>query len=208
MSVRGRIMAFFPAVHAALILVNGVAAFYDPGWLGCLVFSIWLFPLLCWRMHHWFWPLKTGLSYLARPAYSPWWGSYQTQYLFLILPGLERILHVVPGLFSLWLRAWGSTIGKGVFWTPHTLILDRSLLNFGDRIIVGHRCSFSSHIISINKKGELILFVKSIEIGSSSFIGAGSDIGPGTKIAPSTQLPMQSQLYPNQKVGSLQDSDA
>lgn len=202
MSLMGRFMTFFPLVHALLIAMNLVVAFHDWSFLSLLPLSIWFFPLLFWRLHNRIWPLKKGLSRLGRSEYSPWWGSYQVQYLFLLIPSLERILHLVPGLFSLWLRAWGSEIGKQVFWTPHTLILDRSLLKFGDGIIIGHRCSLSSHVISLNKAGELILFVKLIEIGQNCFIGAGSDIGPGALIAPGTRLPVESKLYPNQKVGS------
>jgi len=202
MSRLGRLMLFFPLLHALLIVTNFGLAFYVPMSLCLLPLSIWFFPLLCWHLHRRIWPIKIGLSYLGRPTYSPWWGSYQMQYLFLLFPSFERILHVVPGLFSLWLRAWGSKIGRGVFWTPHTLILDRSLLTFGDGIIVGHRCSFASHIISLNKKGELVLFVKPVVIGMNCFIGAGSDIGPGAIVAPNTRLPLQSQLYPNQKVTS------
>ncbi|MBC7532969.1 MAG: acyl transferase [Oligoflexus sp.] len=201
MSLMGRFMAFFPLIHALLIGINLASAFVCAYCLIFLPFSIWIFPLLCWSLHNRIWPLKKGLSRFGRPEYSPWWGSYQIQYLFLLIPSFERILHIVPGLFSAWLRAWGSEIGKQVFWTPHTLILDRSLLNFGDGIIIGHRCSFSSHVISLNKAGELILFVKPIEIGQKCFIGAGSDIGPGASVDAGTRLPVESRLYPNQKVG-------
>jgi hypothetical protein len=194
-------MAFFPLTHALLIVLNLVSGIICPWALLMLPFSIYLFPLAVWRLHRLIWPLKSGLARFSRPDYSPWWGSYQIQNLFLLMPSLERLLHLVPGLFSAWLRAWGSEIGKQVFWTPHTLILDRSLLKFGDGIIVGHRCSFSSHVISLNRKGELLLYVKEIEFGANVFIGAGSDVGPGTVVAQGARLPMQSQLYPNQKVG-------
>ena len=203
MSVMGRIMTLFPFIHALLIGINLASAFTFTPCLIFLPFSIWIFPLLCWRMHKRIWPLKAGLSRLASPEYSPWWGSYQFQQLFLLMPSLERVLHLIPGLFSTWLRAWGSTIGKQVFWTPHTLILDRSLLNFGDGIIIGHRCSFSSHVISLNKTGELVLFVKPITIGEKCFVGAGSDIGPGAKVEDGTRLAVESRLFPNQRVGPL-----
>lgn len=207
MSLMGRIMALFPLAHAMLIagtLVASVHCFYV---LALLPLSIWVFPLLCWRLHNRIWPLKKGITRLASPGYSPWWGSYQIQNLFLVVPSLERVLQLVPGLFSAWLRAWGSDIGSQVFWTPHTLILDRSMLNIGDRVIIGHRCSFSSHVISLNKSGELILFVKSIEIGNSCFIGAGSDIGPGAQIEAGTRLPVESKLFPNQKVHTSDKKD-
>ncbi|MBC7661410.1 MAG: acyl transferase [Chitinophagaceae bacterium] len=203
MSLMGRVMGLFPFFHTTLIATNLILSLYTPTALFGLFFSIWLFPLMCWRLHQKIWPLKTGLSRIARKAYSPWWGSFQMQQLFLILPGLERILHVVPGLFSLWLRGWGAKVGKNVFWTPHTLILDRPLMNLGDNIVVGHRCSFSSHVISLNKTGELVLFVRPIVIGSGVFIGAGSDFGPGTEVAPNSQLPLESKFYANFKRTSI-----
>ncbi|RYZ57903.1 MAG: acyl transferase [Proteobacteria bacterium] len=207
MSLMGRLMAFFPLAHAILIAINLVCGIIHPWLLLVIPFSVYLFPLTVWRLHRRISPLKSGLTRFSRPEYSAWWGSYQIQNLFLLLPSLERLLHLVPGLFSAWLRAWGSEIGKQVFWTPHTLILDRSLLKFGDGIIVGHRCSFSSHVISLNKKGELLLYVKEISIESNVFIGAGSDVGPGTVVAAGSRLPLQSQLYPNQKVGFVSETD-
>jgi acetyltransferase-like isoleucine patch superfamily enzyme len=201
MSLMGRLMAFFPLAHATLIAINLGCGIINPWLLLTLPISIYVFPLVIWRLHNRVWPLKSGLTRFSRPEYSAWWGSYQMQYLFLLVPFLERILHLFPGLFSAWLRGWGSKIGSRVFWTPHTVILDRSLLRFGDGIIVGHRCSFSSHVISLNKKSELLLYVKEIDIGAGTFIGAGSDLGPGAKVTANTRLPMQSQVYPNQKVG-------
>jgi hypothetical protein len=108
----------------------------------------------------------------------------------------------VPGLFSLWLRAWGSTVGRAVYWTPGLEIADRSLLRIGDRVVFGHRVGLYAHLVA-PKHGRLVLYVKRITIGSDVFVGAGTRMGPGVRIDDGVTVPVLSDLYPNHHLRHL-----
>ena len=63
-------------------------------------------------------PLHQRLSRLSDRTYAPWWGMHQIQVLYIAIPQLEAVLRLVPGLYSQWLRLWGSKVGRRVYWTP------------------------------------------------------------------------------------------
>ena len=116
MTLRGRIAPVFPLVHLGLSAVGLVLAIQSGNgwWLLWSLFFLYLFPPLCQRGHQLVWPLQEGLSELSKPAYSPWWTTLQLQAVFNAAPSLEAILRLVPGVYSCWLRLWGSRIGRGV----------------------------------------------------------------------------------------------
>ncbi|MGL5080370.1 MAG: acyl transferase [Microcoleaceae cyanobacterium] len=194
-------MSLFPA----LIILISAALFlwllYAPRVLVfiALIFLIYGFPLLVYRVHHYFYPVKSGISYLQDCGYSPWWGSHQIQAIYIAFPIFETVLRLIPGAFSCWLRLWGSQIGKDVCWTSQLEIADRGLLEIGDRVVFGHGVGLYSHIIK-PKKQNLMLYIKPIKIGSDTFLGAWNHIGPGVKIESSSYLPVATHLYPNRKI--------
>lgn len=166
--------------------------------LFCCLFCLYGLPVFAYRLHVVFWPVLEGISYLKTDQYSSWWGSHQIQTIYLALPALERVLRLIPGAFSVWLRLWGAEIGQQVYWTPELEIADRGLLQVGDRAIIGQGVGLYGHIIK-PKKGDLLLYVKKIQIDSDVFVGAWSKLGPGAVVAADTYLPVASYLYPNQK---------
>ena len=164
-----------------------------------LLFSLYGFPLLVYRIHSHFYPLKEGISYLCGKEYSPWWGSHQIQVIYIAFPALEVLLRLIPGAFSLWLRLWGASVGKDVYWTPQLEIADRGLIEIGDRVIFGHGIGIYSHVIK-PKKQDLMLYVKKVKLGSNVFLGAWNRIGPGVVIEDGTYVSAGTDLYPNKKV--------
>ncbi len=136
--------------------------------------------------------IKNGFTDLEN-GFSPWWASYCLQRPFYDLPWLENILRSAPGLYSCWLRLWGSKIGQNVYWSPTVEICDRGLLEIGSKIVFGHRTSLISHVIT-PKKGRQLLYVSKVVVGSNSFIGAGSVLGPGSNVRENTILPVQTIL--------------
>ncbi|HMH49690.1 MAG TPA: hypothetical protein VK548_05615 [Candidatus Acidoferrum sp.] len=164
--------------------------------------TVYALPLAAFRVLHWWRPLREGRSRLDAPVYSPWWASHQCQALFIALPELESLLRLVPGCFSLWLRLWGSRVGRGVYWTPRVEIADRSMLEIGDRVVVGHKVEMYAHVIRPTRVG-LILHVHRITIGHTVFVGAGSRIGPGVHIVDGVHVPLLSDLYPHARVGRV-----
>lgn len=180
-----------------LLLAKTLAGLIGAGL--CVLLSLYGVPLLAYRIHARFYPLSEGVSYLRSPTYSPWWGSHQFQVIYIALPVLETVLRLIPGLFSLWLRAWGAKVGNHVYWTPRLEIADRPLLTIGDRVIFGHRVGLYSHAIK-PKGDDLLLYVQRIAIGDDVFIGADSRFAPGVVVGANSYLPVKSDLYPKTTV--------
>jgi len=142
-------------------------------------------------------PLKEGTFDIMAKGYSPWWGSHMFQVVYMACPFLEGLLRIIPGVYSLWLRLWGSKIGKNVYWTPNIEIDDRSLIEVGDNCIVGHKLHFLPHIIT-PRDGIMSLLLKKIIIGNDCFLGAGSRLGPGVKLEDNTSIPILTDGQINQ----------
>jgi hypothetical protein len=184
MTWKSRLLSVFPLVHALLILGSIAGVLRHPGVLTGLAIpaTLYVFPVVAFRLHNLLFPLKTGTSDLGKREYSSWWGGHQIQLLFIAVPPLESVLTLVPGLYSLWLRAWGSRVGRRVYWTPQIQILDRSLLDIGRGVLFGHMVTASSHVVIRTKDGRLFLIVNRITIGDNAFVGAGTRIGPGVTV--------------------------
>ncbi len=108
-----------------------------------------------------------------------WWACFQCQVLFLRFPALEEIIRLIPGCYSLWLRLWGSRIGKLTYWAPRTSVLDRGFLDIGGNVVFGAGVKLNPHVM---EKGKLLL--ATVKIGDRSLIGGYSLLTAGTEIAP------------------------
>lgn len=201
MSVMGRVISFYPTMILSLSAATVFWLAYRPSPIqpAALILIIYLLPPATLRIHEMFFPLREGLSKLSEPKYSPWWGAHQIQLIYIAVPQLEALLRVVPGLYSAWLRLWGSRVGRGVYWTPNVEITDRSRLEIGDRVVFGHKSKLLGHAIK-PKGGAVILYLRAIKIGNDVFIGAGSRIGPGAVISDGAYLPVLSDVYVNQAI--------
>lgn len=194
------ILSFFPALVMLMTAASFLGICFYPGILSimALLISLYVFPLLIYRIHEYFYPLKEGISYLAGKNYSPWWGSHQIQVIYIAFPALETLLRLIPGAFSLWLRLWGAKVGKNVYWTPQLEISDRALIEIGDNVVFGNGVGIYSHIIK-PKKQDLLLYVKKVKIGNNVFLGAWNHIAPGVTILDGTYVPVFTHVYPNKK---------
>jgi hypothetical protein len=201
MTLLSILLSFFPALVMLIAGISFLWICFDPGIFSVLtlLFSLYGLPLLIYRLHVWFYPIQEGVSYLGSKQYSPWWGSHQIQAVYIAFPALETLLRLIPGVFSLWLRLWGSKVGKAVYWTPALEVADRGLLEIGDRVVFGHGVGLYPHIIKPRKQ-DLMLYIKKIKIGDNVFLGAWNHIGPGVTIEVGTYIPVFTHLYPNQKL--------
>jgi hypothetical protein len=195
------VLSFFPALVMGMTAISFLWICIYPGFLPvfALLFSLYGFPLLAYRIHHYFYPVQEGIFYLKGPGYSPWWGSHQIQVIYITFPAIESVLRLIPGVFSLWLRLWGAQIGRGIYWMPTLELADRGLLDVGDRSIVGHRVGIYGHVIK-PKHNNLMLYIKAVKIGSDVFVGSGTHLGPGVTVADGVYLPIATHLYPNTKI--------
>lgn len=201
MTLLGRLISYYSTLILALCIGAVIWFAWRPSPLQpfLLLFILYLAPPLTYRLHRVFYPIQRTLSDLSAKRYSPWWGAHQIQVLYTAVPQLEALLRLSPGLYSAWLRLWGSRIGRSVYWTPNVEITDRHMLDIGDRVVCGHKCKFLGHAIKPKGKS-LMLYTKTIRVGSDVFIGAGSRIGPGAVIHPGVFLPVLTDVHINEIV--------
>lgn len=201
MTLRGKLITLFPLFTltlAALSLGLIGKRSYLLGFI-CALTVIYLLPPLVFRIHQWIAPIALGMTRISGPDYSPWWGTHQIQLLFIAIPQLESFLRLIPGFYSAWLRLWGAKIGHSVYWTPRVEIIDRSLIEIGNQVLIGHHVILVSHVIDQSKSKGQILYVKPIKIGNGCFIGAGSVISPGCEIADGAKLDAGTELKLNER---------
>lgn len=198
MSWSGKISMLFAPLHVLISLVLLVMAIRDFSILSILsfLFFLYLLPILIWRFLNVFFPLSEGTSNILDPGYNPWWISHQLQMTFMAYPFLESTLRLVPGAYSLWLRLWGSQIGRQVHWTPGVIVYDRSLLDIGDHVIIGERATFVSHVIT-PKESQALLLIKKCIVEKAAFIGAASVISPGCIIKEKAVVKAGTEFYPD-----------
>ena len=201
MSFMARVVACFPLTHILFVISMTLSFIWNPSLISAIavLFAIYGFPLLSFHLHNVFFPLKEGLTDFGVKSYNPWWGAYQIQIIFFSFPALEAVLILIPGLFSQWLRLWGSRVGRNVYFAPRFEVLDRSLLQVGDNVVFGANVAMSQHAITPRKKS-LYLYVRKIEIGDGAFIGAESRIGPGVKIDAGVRLGYRTYVAAGKKL--------
>ncbi|HVH44694.1 MAG TPA: DapH/DapD/GlmU-related protein [Labilithrix sp.] len=201
MTWMGALVTFFPA-YVVLLALGAIVWFaMRPGLLPLvtLLSSLYVFPLVAYRLHALAFPLSEGGSFLVGGDYSAWYGGHRIQVIYIAIPALEALLRTVPGLYSAWLRLWGSKIGRDVYWTPQVDIADRGLVEIGDGVLFGHRAGVISHVIKPSREN-LFLYVKKVKIGDGAFIGAGSYIGPGVVVEARAMVPVATNVYPKQRI--------
>lgn len=196
MTLGGRLAALFPSFHLLLILLSLYALISRPSGVAVAVAlsAVYLVPVGLFRLHELFFPLKEGVTDLSLSVYNPWWTSHQLQMTFMAIPWLEGVLHLVPGLFSLWLRLWGSRVGSRVHWTPKVEIVDRSLVDIGDRAVIGHLSAFCSHLVT-PIDGRASLLVRKVKVGRHAVVGGKVGLGPGTEVKDGELVKFGTTLY-------------
>lgn len=198
MSWKSKLFNLFPLFHILLILVCVYHFVLNPNPLSfvSIFLGIYIFPLLCFRLFVILYPINEGESDIFGGGFSPWWAGHQIQLLFVAMPRLESLLIIIPGLYSLWLRCWGSKIGKQVYWTPGVVNYDRNLLEVGDNAIFGERSLTVAHVIT-PKKGKGILKIAKVRVGNRAFVGAGSVLSPGVTMDEKTFVRAGSNVFPD-----------
>ena len=179
------LMGFIPLLHATLSMAPvGLVLMGRPRWLLTLTpVILYLLPAVIVRLVMWLTPMPAGLIDLGSPMFLRWWFTAQWQVVFARLPWLEELLRLVPALYSAWLRLWGSRIGALVYWSPGVVILDRSLVTLGDRVVFGAGVRLNPHVLA-PIAGRRSLILAPVTIGSDVLVGGYSTLLPGCVIAP------------------------
>jgi hypothetical protein len=175
------------AIPLMMIIVLGTLLYFPwttmGGRLTAAVAMLYLFPPLLARLFLTLYPLKTTHIGIPSGDYFIWWIILNLQVIFNRLPALEELLRLIPGVYSGWLRLWGSRIGSLIYWAPGMNILDRSFLEFGNGIVFGAGVKLNPHVIAKDKDGNLQLLLAPVRIGDRAVIGGYSLLTAGTHIA-------------------------
>jgi serine acetyltransferase len=127
--------------------------------------------------------LRQGRIAYGSRSFFAWWTLLQLQMIFNRLPVLEELLRLVPGVYSAWLRLWGAKIGRLTFWSPGTMILDRSFIQVGDDAILGAGVRINPHVLVKNSSGNSELLLGAVKIGDGARVGGYSLLTAGAEIA-------------------------
>jgi acetyltransferase-like isoleucine patch superfamily enzyme len=187
-----KIMGTFPVLF--LLSVSMIAVKLH---LGLALIILYILPPLLLRTLQMFYPMTEGVSYLGKKTSfgNMWFVSYQLQLIFTTFGVFEKILILLPGCYSFWLRLWGAKIGKKINWTPECKIVDRSLLSIGDRVLIGNRSYISSHVIK-KKDGKYLLWVAPVSIGHDSVLAFSSVLSAGVVVGNNCFVEAGAGLYP------------
>jgi hypothetical protein len=197
--------AFYPLLQTLLVGFDLLNFIHSPGLITAsrLTFSAFFLSPLLWIL------LRTAFGSVTEGAYwvgkhaeggNLWLLYYNLQSFYTHFSAFERSLRLVPGLYSAWLRLWGSKIGRKVIWTAECQVVDRGHLEIGDRVFLGNRCYLSAHALK-KKKNRYFLYVKKIKVGSDSMVSFAVNLGPGVEIGTRAHIDAGAGLYPNTRVG-------
>lgn len=202
MSALDRLFSYFPlllTIAAAGAL--GVLAAWPSGWTVFLfVAVIYLFPPIVLRILVRWAPIKPGISCIDGRSFCPWLASHHIQAFYDALPFLESLLRVIPGFYSMWLRLWGSRVGYGVEWPVRIDVLDRNLMEIGNRVVFAREVELAAHVRRKAEQGSLTL-VRPVRIGSNAFIGDGVRMGPGAVAPANAMVPARTLVDVNESFG-------
>jgi hypothetical protein len=184
----GRLLLLFlnclPAVH----ILSTVSILLIPflNWearLGIALTQLYLLPPLAARLILYIFPILQGRITVGSKQFFSWWTSFQLQVVFCRLPFLEESLRLIPGIYSLWLRLWGSRIGRLTYWSPGTTITDRSFLCVGNDVVFGAGVRLNAHVLTKNKDGKIELLLATLKIGDRVVVGGYSLLTAGAEIS-------------------------
>ena len=144
---------------------------------------LYLVPPLLARLIRKITGIREGALPLGGRDFYAWWALANLQMLYCRLPFLEELLRLLPWGYSNWLRLWGAKIGRRVYWSAGTMILDRQFVAVGDDVVFGAGVKINPHVITPNADGQTELLLATVRIGDRAVVGGYSLLTSGTEIA-------------------------
>jgi hypothetical protein len=203
MTAADRLFSYFPLLMTVLLLAAlGVFAQWPSLWSAILVvFVTYILPPTVQRVMLRWAPLKQGVNQIDGRVFSPWLATHHIQAFYDALPYLESLLRVFPGFYSMWLRMWGSRVGYGVEWPVRMDVLDRSLMDIGNRVVFSREVELAAHVRKKTDGGRSRVLVRTVRIGSYAFIGAASRLCPGASVPSNASVPEMTNIGVNEVFG-------
>lgn len=192
------LLGYIPLIHAVAIVALAVAplAGWGPRTMAALaLLALYLLPPVMVRTALLMRPLRGERFAVNSNQFLTWWFTAQWQIIFVRLPFLEELLRLIPGLYSLWLRLWGAKVGALVYWAPGCKVLDRHLIEIGDRVVFGVGVRLHPHVIT-REGGETVLLLAPIRIGDHAMIGGFSLLTAGVRVDHGEMVPAAQALPP------------
>lgn len=198
-----RLFSYFPLLMTVLSLAAlGVFAQWPSVWSAILLlFIIYGLPPTVLRVMFRWAPLKLGVSQIDGRKFSSWLAAHHIQAFYDALPYLESLLRVIPGFYSLWLRMWGSRIGYGVVWPVRISVLDRNLMDVGNRVTFDREVELAAHVRQKTDGGGLRVLVRPVRVGSHAYLGASVRVGPGAIVPSNASVPNMTVVGVNETFG-------
>lgn len=99
-------------------------------------------------------------------------------------------------VWTWYLRLNGARVGRGV-WVNSTSLMDHSLLELGDGVVIGSDVHLSGHTVERGVvKTARVHVGAGATIGVGSVIGIGAEIGAGTQVGALSVVPKHMRLEP------------
>lgn len=203
MSAANRLFSYFPLlITLAAFTALGVFA-WEPSWWSAalLIFVLYFAPPITLRIVLGMHGITYGVAEIEERRFSPWLAAHHIQAFYDALPYLEALLRVIPGFYSMWLRLWGSRIGYGVEWAVNVAILDRNLMEIGNRVVFSRQVELAAHVRRKTEGGASRALVRPVKIGSYAFLGAGVRVGPGAVVPSNAPVPALTSVDVNETFG-------
>ena len=176
--------SYIPILHIIIILGALFVPWAGLGWrIGSAAALLYLLPPVVARCILKVWPIREGSIQMPSRDYFVWWILLNLQVVFCRLPFLEELMRFVPGAYGVWLRLWGSKIGRFSYWAAGLQILDRSFLDIGDGVVFGAGVRLNPHVIAKNASGEMELLLATVHLGKRAVIGGYALLTAGTRVA-------------------------
>jgi hypothetical protein len=198
-----RLFSYFPLLMtAASFAALGVFAAWPSGWtVFLLLVVLYLLPPIVLRILLRWAPLQLGVACIDGRKFCPWLASHHIQAFYDALPYLESLLRVIPGFYSMWLRLWGSRVGYGVEWHVRMDVLDRNLMEIGNRVTFDREVELAAHVRQKMDGGGSRVLVRPVRIGGHAYIGANVRIGPGAVVPHNANVPALTMVRVNETYG-------
>lgn len=198
-----RLFSYFPLLMTVLSLASmGTFGRWPSLWSAALlIFVIFFLPPIVQRVVFRWAALKQGVSEIDGRKFSPWLASHHIQAIYDALPFLESLLRVFPGFYSMWLRMWGSRVGYGVEWPVRMDVLDRGLMDIGNRVVFSREVELAAHVRKKTDGGRSRVLMRTVRIGSYAFIGACARIGAGASVPSNASVPGLTAVGVNEVFG-------
>ena len=167
------------------------------GWLRLLplihvslpVFAFWVFPnglgiglgILAFYFIPPFIGRLTKIQSVDRGIFGPnskeYWlliSNLVSQNIFNRFPIFEEILRLIPGLYSIWLRLWGSCVGANVIYHARVEIVDGSYVNIGDNVMFGNGAVIGSHAMYLDREGNYNFALRTSYVETGTIVAGRS----------------------------------